>query len=326
LDLSGSLHGAGGVGGLLYICDLASSICYAAAADGNGNVSSLVNTSTGQVAAEYEYSPFGEVIKAVGPMASSNPFRFSTKYQDDETGLLYYGYRYYNPSTGRWMSRDPIEEEGGVNLYGMLGNNPVNAIDPLGLIKVNLKYETHIDTPTVTFAGRIFNGGLKTRHEIVVDTDTKSVSTVAKFIGTTVEYDSTGKAIGTATASGASLLASVDKAGTGTNFKVTMSGNESNPLVAKTVRVTATPLTPAYTYTVNYAPAITYEVRIKFEKCGEDRYIVKWEGSHDRFPSHDYYVNGIPFHRFSHISAGTTPLSLIPTATDERFEGTTVAK
>src|SRR5207249_4898494 len=56
-----------------------------------------------------------------------------TKYQDDETDFLYYGYRYYNPSTGRWLSRDPIEEEGGFNLYGMIGNDPVNHFDLLGL-------------------------------------------------------------------------------------------------------------------------------------------------------------------------------------------------
>ena len=47
-------------------------------------------------------APFGEVLRATGPMAKANPFRFSTKYQDDETDLLYYGYRYYNASTGRW--------------------------------------------------------------------------------------------------------------------------------------------------------------------------------------------------------------------------------
>jgi RHS repeat-associated protein len=56
--------------------------------------------------------PFGEVLRATGSMAKANPFRFSTKYQDDETDLLYYGYRYYNASTGRWLTRDPIEEHG----------------------------------------------------------------------------------------------------------------------------------------------------------------------------------------------------------------------
>ena len=46
---------------------------------------------------------------------------------------MYYGYRYYDPVTGRWPSRDPIEEKGGVNLYGFVGNNPVNLFDPFGL-------------------------------------------------------------------------------------------------------------------------------------------------------------------------------------------------
>jgi RHS repeat-associated protein len=78
-------------------------------------------------------SPFGEVIRATGPMAKLNPFRFSTKYQDDETDFLYYGYRYYNPSTGRWIGRDPSEENGGPNLYVFAANNPINDIDILGL-------------------------------------------------------------------------------------------------------------------------------------------------------------------------------------------------
>ncbi len=80
-------------------------------------------------------------------MAKANPFRFSTKYQDDESDLLYYGYRYYNPSTGRWISRDPIEEQGfdslqmvdafgGTsipNLYNFVANDPLSSIDLFGL-------------------------------------------------------------------------------------------------------------------------------------------------------------------------------------------------
>ncbi len=57
-------------------------------------------------------------------MAKANPFRFSTKYQDDETDLVYYGYRYYSASTGRWLSRDQIEELGGINLYCYVDNRP----------------------------------------------------------------------------------------------------------------------------------------------------------------------------------------------------------
>ena len=58
---------------------------------------------------------------------------FSTKYTDNETDLLYYGYRYYSPALGRWLSRDPIEEQGGLNLYGFVNNDPVNKWDVLGL-------------------------------------------------------------------------------------------------------------------------------------------------------------------------------------------------
>jgi RHS repeat-associated protein len=65
-------------------------------------------------------------------MARANPFRFSTKYQDDESDQLYYGYRFYNQSMGRWLSRDPIGEKGGDNLYGFVGNNASAKWDVLG--------------------------------------------------------------------------------------------------------------------------------------------------------------------------------------------------
>jgi RHS repeat-associated protein len=141
LDLSGTEQGAGGVGGLLFTTShlpLASS--HFACFDGNGNVTALVDSATGNVAATYEYDPFGNLIARIENPASSiqNPFLFSTKYFDAETGLLYYGYRYYQPSTGRWLSRDPIGERGGKHLYSGMRNNPVNRVDLLG----NLSAET----------------------------------------------------------------------------------------------------------------------------------------------------------------------------------------
>jgi RHS repeat-associated protein len=142
LDLSGSMQGAGGIGGLLRVtCVGAQTTNAFVAFDGNGNVASLVNAADGATVAQYEYGPFGEVIRATGPVAKVNPFRFSTKYQDEESDLLYYGYRYHSPSTGRWISRDPIEEQGGKNLYGNVGNNPLFSLDALGMEAQSYSYQ-----------------------------------------------------------------------------------------------------------------------------------------------------------------------------------------
>lgn len=131
LDLSGSIQGAGGVGGLLAV-NTASQGAHFCAYDGNGNVAGLVSADDGTISALYEYRPCGELIRATGPMAKANPFRFSTKYQDDESDMLYYGYRYYSASMGRWLNRDPIEELGGLNLYGFLDGDALNNFDPDG--------------------------------------------------------------------------------------------------------------------------------------------------------------------------------------------------
>jgi RHS repeat-associated protein len=104
-----------------------------AAFEANENIAALVNTSNAVASAHYEYGPFGEPLRATGPMAEANPFRYSTKYQDEETDFLYYGYRYFNPSTGRWLSRDPAEERGGLSLYGFVLNNSVSRFDIRGL-------------------------------------------------------------------------------------------------------------------------------------------------------------------------------------------------
>ena len=102
--------------------------------DANGNVTQIVDAA-GRLAAHYEYDPFGNVTKTGGgELALSNPWRFSTKAQDEVTGWNYYGYRYLDAGTGRWVSRDPIEESGGVNLYGFVGNDGIGRLDALGLI------------------------------------------------------------------------------------------------------------------------------------------------------------------------------------------------
>ena len=114
LDLSGSLQGAGGVGGLFCFRQHSGSLAgsHFAAYDGNGNVMALVDGKTGSTSARYEYDPFGQTIRASGTMATVNPVRFSSKVVDDETDLAYYGYRYLNPNVGRWLSRDPLCDDG----------------------------------------------------------------------------------------------------------------------------------------------------------------------------------------------------------------------
>ncbi|MGE9267405.1 MAG: RHS repeat domain-containing protein [Verrucomicrobiales bacterium] len=135
MDLSGSMQGAGGVGGLLSVND--GSNRYYPTYDGNGNVSEYLD-ATGTVAAHYEYDPFGRSTLKNGAKADDFAHRFSTKPQDSETGLYYYGYRYYDPVTGRWPSRDPIEEQGGINLYAFVGNDAVSAWDLLGLEEMRI--------------------------------------------------------------------------------------------------------------------------------------------------------------------------------------------
>lgn len=133
MDLSGSLQGAGGVGGLVVATehDGSTSESYFPTFDGNGNVSEYLDDE-GAVVAHFEYDPFGNTVKNTD---TNNKFayRFSTKPLDLTTGLYYYGYRWYDPTTGRWPSRDLIGESGGINLYAFVGNDGVNENDVYGL-------------------------------------------------------------------------------------------------------------------------------------------------------------------------------------------------
>ena len=107
--------------------------------DNNGNITRYCDAS-GNIVAQYTYDVFGNLLSATGPMADAFAFRFSTKYFDSETGLYYYGYRYYSPPLMRWLNRDPIEEHGGLNLYVMCGNNPIVKMDYNGLTVVVIKH------------------------------------------------------------------------------------------------------------------------------------------------------------------------------------------
>lgn len=137
LDLSGSLEGAGGIGGLL--ARVAHSGANGATltpayyhADGNGNVTMLINAAQTSVA-NYKYDPFGRTITSSGTLAAANVYQFSSKELMTKSGFYYYGFRFYDPDTGRWPNRDPIQEHGGINLYGFVFNNPIIYSDARGL-------------------------------------------------------------------------------------------------------------------------------------------------------------------------------------------------
>jgi RHS repeat-associated protein len=137
-DLSGTLQGAGGIGGLLARSDHSQppspyySVHSYYHADGNGNVTMLVNASQMMVA-KYLYDPYGNTLSMSGPLAAANTYRFSSKEWNNNAGYYYYLYRYYDPNLQRWLNRDPSEEEGGINLYDFVANNPLDQVDFLGL-------------------------------------------------------------------------------------------------------------------------------------------------------------------------------------------------
>jgi RHS repeat-associated protein len=138
-DLSGSLQHAGGIGGLLARTANSSTLnpqtsIFATAfyhADGNGNVTCLIYTNQ-TIAAKYEYDPYGNILSQIGPLAGANLYRFSSKEYSQPSGLIYYLYRYYEPNLQRWLNRDPIGEDGGNNLYCMVGNDTIDSWDYLG--------------------------------------------------------------------------------------------------------------------------------------------------------------------------------------------------
>jgi len=95
-------------------------------------VTALID-SVPALAATYKYDPFGRLLSYSGTMASANTYRFSSKDQMPNSGLYYYGYRFYDPNLQRWVNRDPIHERGGANLYGLVLSAPLRYVDPYGL-------------------------------------------------------------------------------------------------------------------------------------------------------------------------------------------------
>ncbi len=124
----------------------------------------LVNTSV--------YDAWGvatDVLPNGDPATVTDPFGYKGQYgyyTDRETGLILCMHRFYDPELGRWLTRDPIEYNGGINLYGYCGNDPVNRIDPTG-------FEDWLDITTnvVAGAGDVLSCGLTVRIRRALDCD-----------------------------------------------------------------------------------------------------------------------------------------------------------
>ena len=117
--------------------------------DGLGNVAALTDGYTGDIVERYEYDVFGKCTVHTNAgtdgewmtdddtidteSACGNPYMFTGRRLDTETGLYYYRFRYYKPEIGRFLQPDPIGYADGLNMYSYCGNNPINWIDPLGL-------------------------------------------------------------------------------------------------------------------------------------------------------------------------------------------------
>jgi RHS repeat-associated protein len=95
-----------------------------------GSIREMTDNS-GTIQARYDYDPYGKRTKVLGSLDAD--FGFSGYFYHSVSGLCLTLFRAYDSDLGRWLNRDPIGEEGGLNLYGYVGNDPLNWIDPLGL-------------------------------------------------------------------------------------------------------------------------------------------------------------------------------------------------
>jgi RHS repeat-associated protein len=154
------LNLGGGIGGLLNLHQ--SGQDYAYLYDGKGNVEAVLDAAQAVVAG-YRYDPFGVLLAKTGSFEQS--YGFSTKRYDEQIGMLQYEYRSYLPEVGRWSTRDPLGEAGGMNLYAFVGNNPVNWVDPSGLFVIGTFYREQgklvvfdFDTKKTTVVENVFSG------------------------------------------------------------------------------------------------------------------------------------------------------------------------
>lgn len=147
------LRPPGGVGGLAAVTSVAcvpgeepAVATYFPAYDANGNIVQYFNEA-GEAVAGFEYDAFGNTVATSGSQVDAFAHRFSTKGFDAETGLYYYGYRFYSPELGRWVSRDPAQEECGFNLFAAFANDGIDLVDLWGEASIQTTYAQRITGP-----------------------------------------------------------------------------------------------------------------------------------------------------------------------------------
>jgi len=183
MDLSGSLQGAGGIGGMLSVTR--NGVTYYPVTDANGNITDYVD-GDGNNVAHREFDAYGNTVVASGAMVNEFHFWFSSKYLD-ETGLIYYGYRTYSPQTGRWTSRDPLGEITGLNIYVSFSNIPVRYVDRDGRENVNVNWQNYI----VAGGENVFSQASNQMPTVPLTFPKSLQPTVGPFDGQTIEMSRT---------------------------------------------------------------------------------------------------------------------------------------
>ena len=153
-DLLGSVYGSAGTGGLRMMSINAEDLFVFN--DQVGSVEALYGAdaaTAAQARAEYVYSAYGEVMMKSGDLADKNNIGYSTRYREGNTGLVGYTYRHYSPRLKKWLSKDPIAEQGGINLYQMVANMPISSWDKLGFScpkgnMKNIKSKVYVEMAT----------------------------------------------------------------------------------------------------------------------------------------------------------------------------------
>lgn len=124
-----------------------------------GSVRMVMNTSTGNVVQRMKYDAFGQIILNTNP--GFQPFGFAGGLYDHQTGLVRFGARDYDPTVGRWTSKDPVLFSGGdPNLYGYVVNDPLNLIDKNGKVSTSDFVAGGIGCVVIGGAASFFSGPL----------------------------------------------------------------------------------------------------------------------------------------------------------------------